>query len=85
MTITNEQMKPGRYLKLAKGRKLYRRMNECWDRGGFVRVGTATRYSDLKPQHKGCIQLGKSGSLYMNLRGGKRWDCIDFCSFQFTA
>jgi hypothetical protein len=33
MTLSNDQMKAGRYLKLAKGRKLYRRMNDCWDRG----------------------------------------------------
>jgi hypothetical protein len=44
MAIHNSQMREGRILKLAKGRKLYRRMNECWDRGGFVRIGTATRY-----------------------------------------
>ena len=81
--LANDQMKAGRYLKLAKGRRLHRRMNECWDRGGFVRIGTATRYSDLKPKHRDLIQIGKSGSLYM--QHGKRHDCIDFCSFQFTA
>lgn len=81
--LSNDQMKAGRFLKLAKGRKLYRRMNECWDRGGFVRIGTATRYSDLKAKHRELVLLGKSGSLYM--ARGKAHDCIDFCSFQFTA
>ncbi len=81
--LTNDQMKAGRILKLAKGRKLYRRMNECWDRGGFVRIGTATRYSDIKPSFRDRVQLGKSGSLYMTLR--TRAECIDFCLFQFTA
>jgi hypothetical protein len=82
--LANSQMKEGRFLKLAKGRKLYRRMNECWDRGGLVRIGTATRYSDFQAKHRERIKLGASGSLYMSLRG-TRFDCIDFCTFRFTA
>ena len=81
--LNNADMKEGRFLKLARGRKLYRRMNACWDAGGLVRIGTATRYTDFKPQHRELIKLGKSGSLYMTR--GKNADCIDFCSFQFTA
>lgn len=81
--LTNDEMKAGRYAKLARGRKLYRRMNACWDAGGFVRIGTALRYSDIKPKHRECVILGKSGSLYLRLR--KNADCIDYCSFQFTA
>ena len=81
--LRNEDMKAGRYLKLAKGRKIMKRMNACWDRGGFVRIGTATRYSDIKPPYRERVQMGKSGSLYMTLR--TRPECIDFCTFQFTA
>ena len=82
--LTNEQMKAGRYLKLARGRKLFRRMNACWDAGGLVRIGTATRYTDLRPKHREMVRrLGKSGSLYM--QRGRAFDCIDFCSFQFSA
>lgn len=81
--LTNEQMVAGRFAKLAKGRRLLRRMNACWDAGGFVRIGTATRYSDLKPKHREMVRLGKTGSLYM--QRGKSYDCIDYCSFQFTA
>ena len=89
MTLTNEQMKSGRYLKLALGRKLYRRMNACWDNGGFVRIGTATRYTDLKPKHRDLVWIGKSGQVY--LKRGRNSDCIFTgiagfgCSFQFTA
>jgi hypothetical protein len=82
--LTNSEMREGRYLKLPKGRKLYRRMQSCWDAGGIVRIGTATRYSDFKATHRDQVKIGPSGSLYMTLRG-KRWDCIDFCNFQFTA
>lgn len=81
--LTNDQMIPNRFAKLAKGRKLIRRMNACWDAGGLVRIGTATRYTDLKPKHRELVKMGKSGSLYM-VRG-KGHDCLDFCSFQFTA
>ena len=80
--LTNDQMKPNRFAKLALGRKLYRRMQEAWDSGGFVRVGTATRYSDYYARHREMIKLGKSGSIYAQCRG-KHWDCLDFCSFWF--
>ena len=81
--LTNDQMKPLRFAKLARGRKLFGRMQACWDDGGFVRIGTATRWTDYKPKHRDMVKLGKSGSLYM--QRGKNWDCIDFCSFQFSA
>lgn len=81
--LTNEQMKAGRFAKLAKGRNILRRMNETWDRGGLVRIGTATRYTDLLPKHRDMVWIGKSGSLY--LRRGKNSDCIDYCSFQYAT
>lgn len=81
--IKNSEMKAGRFAKLARGRKIIARMTKCWNAGGFVRIGTALRYTDLKPKHREMIEMGKSGSLYM--QRGKRKDCIDFCSIQFTA
>ena len=81
--LTNDKMIAGRFAKLARGRKLMARMNAAWDRGGYVRIGTATRYTDLKPKHRELVVLGKAGSLYQ--RAGKRLDCIDYCSFQFSA
>lgn len=83
MAMSNDQMKAGRFAKLARGRKLITRMNACWDRGGFVRVGTATRYTDYKVKHREMVSMGKSGSLFV--AAGKRLDCIDFCSIQFSA
>lgn len=81
--LANSQMIANRFAKLARGRKLMRRMNEAWDRGGFVRIGTATRYTDYKVKHRDLVLLGSSGSLFV--KAGKRLDCIDFCSFQFSA
>jgi len=80
--LANHEMKPNRYAKLAKGRAIFARMQATWNAGGFVRIGTATRYSDLKAKHRELVTIGKSGSLYM--QHGKRRDCLDFCSFQFA-
>lgn len=77
--MRNDQMKAGRFLKLHIGRKRLARMNAAWDRGGFVRIGTATRYTDYKVKHRDMITMDRTGSLW----AGK--NCIDFCSFQFSA
>lgn len=81
--LTNEQMKPNRFAKLARGRRLLARMNAAWNAGGFVSVGTATRYTDCKVKHRDMVSMGKSGSLYVV--AGKKHNCIDFCSIQFSA
>lgn len=81
--LTNQQMIAGRFLKLAKGRKLMARMSSCWDKGGFVRIGTYTRYTDYKAKHRDMFKMSKSGEIFV--QRGKRWDCVFGCSFQFTA
>jgi len=81
--LTNEQMKPGRFAKLARGRKLFARMVACWNAGGTVSFGTALRVTHVKPAARDMIKLGASGSLYM--QSGKKWVCIDYCAFLFTA
>lgn len=81
--LKNSDMKANRFAKLAEGRKLMARIVKCWDAGGFVRIGTCTRYTDYKPKHRDMIKLGKSGDIFT--QHGKRWDCATGCSFQFTA
>ena len=81
--LTNEQMKAGRFAKLARGRKIMARIEKCWNAGGVVRIGTCTRYTDYKAKHRGMIVMGKSGSIYV--KSGKSTNCADFCSFQFSA
>lgn len=83
MTLTNEQMIPNRFAKLARGRRLMSKIKACWAAGGFVRIGTATRFTDYKVKHADMIVMGKSGSLYV--KTGKKAICIDWCSFQFSA
>lgn len=81
--ITNDQMISGRFAKLARGRRLMARMSQAWDCGGFVRIGTATRYTDYAAKHRDLIVMGRTGSIYV--KRGERLDCVDFCSFQFSA
>jgi hypothetical protein len=81
--MANSEMRAGRFAKLARGRRIFARMAACWDKGGFVRVGTCTKYWDLRPKHRDMVSMGKSGSIYM--QRGKVWDCLDFCTFQFSA
>ena len=69
--------------KTERNTRIMNRMVACWNAGGFVRIGTCTRYTDYKPKHRDLIVMGKSGSLYV--RRGKHADCIDFCNFQFSA
>lgn len=81
--ITNENMIAGRFLKLAKGKKLLQKIQRTWAVGGFVRIGNSRRYSDFRAKHKDCIAMGKSGSLYDVSR--KNPVCLDFCHFRFAT
>ena len=81
--LANDKMISNRFSKLARGRRIMARSNACLNACGFVRIGTATRYTDYKVKHRDLIVMGKTGSLFV--RAGKRLDCIDFCSFQFSA
>jgi hypothetical protein len=83
MVITNHEMKAGRYLKLAKGRKVFSKMTETWSADGIVMIGTMTRAYEINAKGRDCVTLGKSGSLY--LQNGKSRNCIDFCTFGFYA
>ena len=81
--MTNNEMKAGRFLKLAKGRKLFAQMTKTWDMNGIVTIGTMTRGYEIAAKNRSCVTLGKSGSLY--LQNGKTRNCIDFCAFGFYA
>lgn len=81
--LANDQMISNRFAKLARGRKIMKRANIAWNNGGFVRIGTATRYCDYKAKHRDMIKMTANGSIFT--QSGKRWLCADFCSFQFSA
>ena len=81
--LTNEQMKPGRFAKLARGRRIFRKMTAVWDAGGVVWLSTMTRRTKIAAKHRACVKMDTAGSLYV--QAGKRWDCIDFCGIGYTA
>lgn len=73
--MTNEQMKAGRFLKLQKGRKMFRFILANLEAGNSVSLTTYTRSVNYKAKHKDMFKLGASGSVYV--QRGKAWDCID--------
>ena len=81
--MTNDQMKSGRFAKMAQGRKLYRRMCECWNRGGDVWICTYLRRTQVTAKNRDAIRLVPNGELYV--RRGKHWDYISGCAIGFTA
>lgn len=79
--MTNQEMKAGRFLKLARGRRIMRAADAVWNAGGVVVIATCTRRTEIKAKSRECIRMGASGSVYM--RRGKHWDCVDGCAFGF--
>lgn len=80
--LTNEQMKPGRFLRLHRGRKRLARMVACWGKGGVVYISTHLRTVKVDAKRQNAVTMDARGSLYV-LRGRHR-DCIDFCNIQFS-
>ena len=78
--LTNDQMTPRRYEKLAKGRKAFSNINSHLEAGGSVLICTYTKATKYQPKHIDMFKLGKSGSLYV--QRGKNCDCIDFCGIK---
>jgi hypothetical protein len=76
--ITNEQMVPGRYLRIQKARRLFAAIASTFAQGGVVQVVThlrATTYKDVS-----WFKLGKA-SVYA--RSGRSWVCIDLARVVF--
>lgn len=78
--LTNDQMLPNRFGRWATARKLYRQIQETLAAGGIVTVATQLRATHYYPQHAAMF-LANQSSVYV--QHGKRWDCIDYCSFVF--
>lgn len=74
--LTNDQMKQGRFEKLAKGKKLYNAITNHLNNDGTVLICTYTKATKYQQKHINMFKLGKSGSVYV--QRGKNWDCIDF-------
>jgi hypothetical protein len=80
--MSNDEMKPGRFLKLQTGKRLYARITGHLQRQGTVLICTYTRATKVTAKHINMIKMGASGSVY--IQAGKRWDCIDHCGIRLV-
>lgn len=78
--LTNEQMIPNRYGRMAKARALFSKIQSTLAADGIVMVSTHTRHTEYRKKHADMFRLS-TFSVYV--QSGKRWDCIDFCNFTF--
>lgn len=76
MTLANDQMKAGRFLKLHNGRRTFARITNPLKAGKRIVIGTATRATQYGPKHLGMFTLSASGDVYV--ARGKRKDCLTF-------
>jgi hypothetical protein len=78
--LTNAQMIPNRFARMAKVRRLQRKIAETFAKGGWVQVATVLRVTTYQPKHAHHFKFGRF-SVYV--ARGKHWDCIDFCAIRF--
>ena len=78
--MTNDQMKPGRFVRWQQARRTAAKIAAHFASGGTVLVGTYTRATLYSRKHADRFRATSSG-LYV--RNGNRWDCIDYCAIRF--
>ncbi len=79
--MTNDQMKPGRFLRWHRARRAAARISAHLSAGGRVVVGTYTRATVYTRRHADLFRATREG-LYV--RRGKGWDCIDHCAIRLV-
>jgi len=79
--MNNSDMKPGRILKLQKGRKIFKAIFTHLKNDGTVLVCTYTRAVKFQKKHIGMFKMDKAGSIYY--QSGKKWVCFDFTTIKF--
>jgi len=80
--MPNSAMLPGRFLRLYRGRKLYRQIQTTLAASLRVQHTTYTRSTVYTAKHAGMIRLAPNGDILV--QRGKRWDCvINHAGFRF--
>jgi hypothetical protein len=74
--MTNEQMKPSRFLRLHRARRIVRFIRENLAAGHIVQITNHLRAVRYNAKHIGMFKATKSGAY---VQRGKAWDCIDYC------
>ena len=80
--MTNDEMKPGRFLRLQKGKRIFSSIINHLNNGGSVLICTYTKATKITQKHISMIRMGKSGSVYV--QSGKNWNCIDYCGIKLA-
>lgn len=80
-TMTNDQMKANRFLRLYQARQKLQAITDHLSIGGQVLIATYTRATAYSAKHAAMFKATKSG-LYV--QRGKQWDCIDHCAIRFS-
>jgi hypothetical protein len=79
--MTNDEMKPNRYLRWHKARRLVAKINNHLANGGHVGIGSYTRPTLYGPKCAGMFKATRTGAY---VQRGKRFDCIDFSPIGFS-
>lgn len=79
--MTNDQMKPGRFLRWQQARRTAAKIAAHLGSGGKVVVGTYTQATIYSSRHASLFRANSSGLYVLS---GKRWDCIDYCAIRFV-
>lgn len=74
MVLTNEQMKPNRFVRWAKARKRIAFIVSNLEAGKTVQLTTYTKATRYTAKHKDMFKATKGGAY---VQRGKSWDCID--------
>jgi hypothetical protein len=74
--MTNQEMKPNRFLRWHNARVLVGKINSALENGAIVQLTTYTHATRYTKKHIGMFKACKSGAYVQH---GKRWDCIDGC------
>lgn len=74
--MTNEQMKPNRFLRWAKARKRIAWIKAQLGAGKTVQVATALKATRYTAKHLDMFKAARNGAF---VQRGKNWDCIDGC------
>jgi hypothetical protein len=78
MMLTNDQMIPDRFLRMAKAKKRRNAIEVCFADGGVVQVVTYFRATTYKS-----IEWFRFDRFSAYVRRGKQWDCIDYAKLRF--
>lgn len=75
--MTNEKMKAGRFIKLHKGRRMFRFITANLKAGNSIQITTYTKSVVYKAKHVDMFKLAANGDVFV--QRGKSWDCVNGC------